>query len=122
MQELETVALGLHRTYATTAAIYNALNDTTIDSRWTRAVPLGKEWVEKPKNSTSLDPNAEEKEEDRNGRHEKGDRVLANSITLMRDALLEREVNYAIAEGDAGRVYEIMKVRVRRHCIIPSRA
>jgi hypothetical protein len=28
----------------------------------------------------------------------------------MRDALLSREISYAIAEGDAGRVYEVMKV------------
>jgi hypothetical protein len=44
------------------------------------------------------------------GRQEKGDRVLANSITFMRDALLSHEISYAIAEGDAGRVYEVMKV------------
>lgn len=28
----------------------------------------------------------------------------------MRDALMSREMSYAIAEGDVGRVYEIMKV------------
>jgi len=44
------------------------------------------------------------------GRHPEGDRVLANSITFMRDAMMSREMSYAIAEGDAGRVYEVMKV------------
>jgi hypothetical protein len=39
--------------------------------------------------------------------------VLANSITLMRDSLMSREMSYAIAEGDPGRVYEIMKVRIK---------
>ncbi|TEB21750.1 hypothetical protein FA13DRAFT_1642380 [Coprinellus micaceus] len=110
IEELEKSALELHHVYATTAGIYNALNDTTIDSRWTWAVPLGKEWEDRPKNPTSLGADAGEQEEERNGRHKKGDRVLANSITFMRDALLEREVNYAIAEGDVGRVYQIMKV------------
>ncbi|PPQ76056.1 hypothetical protein CVT26_005438 [Gymnopilus dilepis] len=43
-------------------------------------------------------------------RYPKGDRVLANSVTLMCDALMSQELSYAIAEGDAGRVYEIMKV------------
>ena len=40
----------------------------------------------------------------------KGDRVLANSIALIRDAMISREMSYAIAEGDVGRVYEVMKV------------
>lgn len=40
----------------------------------------------------------------------------------MRDALMSREMSYAIAEGDPGRVYEIMKVlqvaRLRAICIL----
>jgi len=42
--------------------------------------------------------------------HPQGDRVLASSITFMRDALMSREMSYAVAEGDIGRVYEILKV------------
>ena len=42
--------------------------------------------------------------------HPQGDRVLASSITFMRDALMSREMSYAVAEGDMGRVYEILKV------------
>ena len=44
------------------------------------------------------------------GCHPEGDRVLANSITFMRDAMMSHEMSYAIAEGDMGRVYEVMKV------------
>ena len=39
-----------------------------------------------------------------------GDRTLAKSIAFMRDTLWQREMAYATAEGDVGRVYEIMKV------------
>lgn len=42
----------------------------------------------------------------------KGDRVLARSIALMRDLLWSRECANAVAEGDAGRVYEILKVKL----------
>lgn len=40
----------------------------------------------------------------------KGDRVLARSIAFMRDTMWSRECAYAVAEGDAGRVYETLKV------------
>ena len=39
-----------------------------------------------------------------------GDRVLANAMNFMHDAFVVREFLYAVAEGDAGRVYEAMKV------------
>jgi hypothetical protein len=42
----------------------------------------------------------------------KGDRVLARSIALMRNLIWSRECAYAVAEGDAGRVYEILKVKL----------
>ena len=40
----------------------------------------------------------------------KGDHVLANSIALIQDAMISCEMSYAIAEGDVGCVYEVMKV------------
>ena len=40
----------------------------------------------------------------------KGDRVLARSIALMQDLMWSRKCAYAVAEGDTGRVYEILKV------------
>ena len=39
-----------------------------------------------------------------------GDRVLANSICFMRDTLISHEMSQAIAEGDVGHVWEVMKV------------
>ncbi|KAJ3748285.1 hypothetical protein EV360DRAFT_25469, partial [Lentinula raphanica] len=39
-----------------------------------------------------------------------GDRVLANSIAFMRDALLSHECANAVASGDVGRVWEVLKV------------
>jgi len=44
----------------------------------------------------------------------KGDRVLARSIALMRDLMWSRECAYAVAEGDTGRLYEILKVKLAR--------
>lgn len=41
----------------------------------------------------------------------KGDRVLARSIGLIRDLMWSRECAYAVAEGDVGRLYEILKVK-----------
>jgi hypothetical protein len=42
-----------------------------------------------------------------------GDRVLSNSIGFMRDAMLSREVAEAVADGDVGRVYEALKVKLK---------
>ncbi|TFY63916.1 hypothetical protein EVJ58_g2953 [Rhodofomes roseus] len=41
-----------------------------------------------------------------------GDRVLAQSIALIRDTVILREFVYATCEGDVGRVYEALKVMV----------
>jgi hypothetical protein len=40
----------------------------------------------------------------------KGGFVIARSVSFMRDALISREAAYAAAEGDVGRVYEVVKV------------
>ncbi|KAF6759280.1 hypothetical protein DFP72DRAFT_961391 [Ephemerocybe angulata] len=109
IEELEKIAQHLHRTYTSTRAIYEALDDTTKKSRWTASVPCGSAWIPKAANPTSQSEKATPTP-DTNGRHPNGDRVLANSIALMRDTVLAREMSYAIAEGDAGRVYEVMKM------------
>lgn len=44
-----------------------------------------------------------------------GDEVLARSIAQMCDLMLVREMTMATAMGDAGRVYEAMKVRINTH-------
>jgi hypothetical protein len=39
-----------------------------------------------------------------------GDQVLAHSISFMRDAMFAREMTLATADGDVGRIWEIIKV------------
>lgn len=109
LDDLVNTAQKLHLTYSSTRGIYHALNDTTRKSKWTDNVPLGKEWIPRVSNPTSL-PEGPVEPQDTNGRHQQGDRVLANSIAFMRDASLSEEISFATAEGDAGRVYEAMKV------------
>lgn len=43
-----------------------------------------------------------------------GDHCLANSILRMRDSLWHLEFNWAVAEGDIGRVMQVMSVS---HCL-----
>lgn len=104
LDELDLKAQHLHKTYSTTRAAHMALGDVSKDSKWAKSVPLGKKWTKRADESV-----------DREGQDENGDRVLANSITFMRDALISREISYAIAQGDAGRVYQMMKVRCARY-------
>lgn len=128
IEDLLKAAGKLHRAFSSTHAIYLALDDTTLDSDWSETVPLGSTWTPHPIIPSSV-PNIvvnpaiskkPRKKEKPVTRHPNGDRVLANSITFMRDALMSREISYAIAEGDVGRVYEILKVNVYRlatsHC------
>lgn len=107
---IETAAHTLHHMYSSTRAMHCALSDTTKSTSWTATVPLGSRWTPHTSNPTSAAPSQSTKQPDTAGRNKKGDRVLSNTIGFMRDAILSREVSYAIAEGDAGRVYEIMKV------------
>ncbi|KAM6491593.1 hypothetical protein JOM56_012985 [Amanita muscaria] len=118
IETLEEAARKLHRAYSSTRGVYQALHETTETSTWSRTVPLGTPWVPPPtfESSDSLsEPKKKPKRPTKKiaddlGRHPKGDRVLANSIMFMRDAMISREMSYAIAEGDAGRVHEVMKV------------
>ncbi|RDB30543.1 hypothetical protein Hypma_007322 [Hypsizygus marmoreus] len=132
-EELEAIALTLYRTFSTTRAHYRALDNKGGTSEWAKNVPLGSLWTPPPKDETSLfgpRPASQPKprtskgkgnthtapKNDTKGNDAKekppfvGDRVLANSIAFMRDAIISREMSYAIAEGDVGRVYEVMKV------------
>ncbi|KAF8811788.1 hypothetical protein BYT27DRAFT_7336050 [Phlegmacium glaucopus] len=131
VEDLYSTAHQLHLAFSSTNGIYYALHDTSTESTsssWAKTVPLGSTWQSPPrhessrlfganvmsnngtKTKTSKKKGDEDEHAARNGRDIKGDRVLANSITFMRDALLSREMSYATAEGDAGRVYEAMKM------------
>ncbi|KAJ3993419.1 hypothetical protein F5050DRAFT_1714514 [Lentinula boryana] len=111
-------------------AMHNAdLPEDKLD--WTKNVPMGTPWtglaaediglapstssiriaaVQKQKSKkkkTQLQQRAEvEREEGR--KH--ADDVLANSIVFMRDTLVSRECANAVASGDVGRVWEVLKV------------
>lgn len=72
-------------------------------SSWEETVPLGSPWTQvlfPGTGSVTTEPFC-------------GDRVLAQSIALIRDAVVLREFVLATCEGDVGRVYEAMKVN---HC------
>ncbi|KXN87978.1 hypothetical protein AN958_07988 [Leucoagaricus sp. SymC.cos] len=89
---LHSAAIHLHQTYSTTCSIYFTLSDVRKVNCWTESVPLGTPW-----NKSSI------------GSGSSGDRVLANSMILMCDLLVLKELSYAIVEGDLGHVYEVMK-------------
>lgn len=116
--------------------------DTEGESEWIKTIPVGTTWTGPPPDDTSADvgittttANAHAAEKAKAAREKKsnkkqgasasqdaeeeppfkGDRILARSISFMRDMLISRECAYAIAEGDSGRVYEILKVNASSH-------
>ncbi|KAJ3756736.1 hypothetical protein EV360DRAFT_47466 [Lentinula raphanica] len=139
VEELKSIAQGLFMNYSTTAAYQHAMRDAGASedtSPWTASVPVGTPWLgaedpsmedlglsftgptvrtrpepatksKEPKKQTRKDKEAEE---ERDEHRRRGDRVLANSISFMRDALLSRECANAVASGDVGRVWEVIKV------------
>ncbi|KAM6490538.1 hypothetical protein JOM56_013881 [Amanita muscaria] len=90
IETLEEAARKLHHAYSSTRGVYHALHEMTETTTWCQTVPLGTPWVPPPTFESS-----------------EGD---ANSIMFVRDAMISREMSYAIAEGEAGRVYEVRKV------------
>lgn len=117
IEDLIDAAQKLHRAFSSTRGLYHALGDTTAETEWAKTVPLGTTWSPPPDIQTSQrqcstkGPTKSSKTKTKPAsRNPCGDRVLANSINFMRDALVSREMSYAIAEGDVGRVYEVMKV------------
>ena len=124
-EDLEMLARKLYRAYSTTRGVYRALYDDGSHNEWSDFVPLGTCWSVPPVDPTSIHKSASTSRSKTTTKHHKansskmkpadtppfkGDRTLGKSIALMRDFLLQREMAYATAEGDVGRVYEIMKV------------
>jgi hypothetical protein len=111
-EELEDLARKLHRSYSSTRAHYRALNDPDLSSEWAQFVPTGSPW-----RSPIIDENSQVPTQPKKGKANqaefKGDRTLANSIAFLRDGILSREMAYATAEGDPGRVYAVMKVSLQ---------
>jgi hypothetical protein len=130
-KELQSTALMLHRTFLSTRAHYRALHDTTGMSDWVKYVCVGSPWTPPFIDPTSLSASQAQtknkltkKTQNPKGSEVgappfKGDRALANSIALMWDAMISRKMSYAIAEGDVGWVYEVMKVTISRCTGLP---
>ncbi|KAJ3753060.1 hypothetical protein EV360DRAFT_97172 [Lentinula raphanica] len=138
LEDLKSMALTLYQSYSTSQAYSDALYDagTSNDtSSLMYYVPVGTPWQgvaedpsmedfgipsTRPTVQTRHEP-AKAKQQKKQTQKEKeadkdqeeirtsGDRVLANSIVFMRDALLSRECANAAASGDVGRVWEVMK-------------
>jgi hypothetical protein len=121
------LARSLYQNYSTTRAVHRALNTTPGQTNdWSDFVPLGSPWSPPPINHTSVGntTKSRRKQSTQTKRANastanttksisppfEGDRTLAKSITVMRDLIWQRELAYAVAEGDVGRVYEILKV------------
>jgi len=108
---LELAARELHRAYSSTRALHHAMRDVEKPSVWSHTVPRGTAW-RSPLACIANDINASSAEAASHCSDTtfKGDLILARSIAFMRDALVSREAAYAAAEGDVGRLYEMIKV------------
>lgn len=120
-EELEDMARKLHRGYSSFRAATRAMYDVTGANEWSKIIPTGSPWsvpaVEKSSanigtTGAPADTSSEDKEKAMPSEPFQGDRVLYRSILLITDLLLCREMAYATADGDPGRVYEVLKVRI----------
>ncbi|PPQ81348.1 hypothetical protein CVT24_001360 [Panaeolus cyanescens] len=87
-RELELHSSALHAAYSTTRTPWPATDSPSPPSPTIARIPIS------------------------HRRHAKGDRTLSNSIALMRDGILSMEFSYASAEGDVGRVYELLELLI----------
>jgi hypothetical protein len=107
-EDLETAARQLYRRYTSLRAQQKAMEGTVEPT-----IPKGHDWVSEPtpvkennqhtkkKKGTELDPGPFQ-----------GDQVLAKSIAFMRETMHAREMTLATAQGDPGRIWEMIKVMV----------
>ncbi|KAJ7623804.1 hypothetical protein FB45DRAFT_728835, partial [Roridomyces roridus] len=111
MSALEVTARQLHQSFSSTRASHQAARDARTGSAWSNHVPVGAEWTKGPDTVPApQELGSRKKKEAVFPPDFSGDLVLASSIALIRDALLIRECGYAMAGGDVGRMYEVMKV------------
>jgi hypothetical protein len=128
IEELEKVAMMLHKRYSTPAA-YGRNREQQGDPANKKNVPSGTPWFAptpktkdtpekapkkskgKVRKSKTAGVTAEDKLVQGSASPFRGDMSLAGSIQFMYDAMLSREASCAVAEGDIGRVYEVFKVR-----------
>lgn len=72
-------------------------------------VRLGTEWTELAPEAISDNKKKKKRPSFKPMASFSGDQVLAKSMTFMHDMLLSREATYALADGDVGRLYEVIK-------------
>lgn len=114
MNELLQAARTLYQRYSNPRAYNRNLQKSQAGSL---SVPVGSPWS--PPAAEASDPTAEAPKPGKRGKKKAdapepafhGDMSLAQSIQFMYDSIVSREVSYAVAEGDVGRVYEGIKVR-----------
>ena len=137
-EDLEMAAIILYNAYTSPAARYEAADDARDGmSDWAKTVPLGTQWDDdkvKTSNIFSLMEMAiankqaariaSRKAKRNNTKQPKkkasdlpnlpfhGDRTFAEAATFKCDAMISREVAYAAAEGDVGRMWEGLKVYI----------
>ncbi|KAI0742858.1 hypothetical protein C8Q80DRAFT_1273453 [Daedaleopsis nitida] len=139
-EDLETHAKAVYRAFCTHHSGERALdpvqdaastsNEHPNTTRWKAVVPLGAAWTRAQHTTSTISDSAASatkqkakaakskmsKRRNPRGRLNEleepftGDRVLANAINFIGDAITAREFLYAVSEGDVGRVYEAMKM------------
>jgi hypothetical protein len=120
-EELHEMARILFRRYGHPHAFEDALEGTYSDIETT--VPNGDVWTPavEDKSSSLLHNSKDVSQKNAKGKKKPpavnlsevfvGDQTLAQSCRFLYDATVSREVIYATAEGDVGRVWEILKAR-----------
>ncbi|KIJ10718.1 hypothetical protein PAXINDRAFT_16329 [Paxillus involutus ATCC 200175] len=103
LEDLENSARLLYRTYSNAAGIHCAFTDAESSSEWCSAAPLGSPWTSDP-DCELVAKAVATKETDGTTTKPK-----VRAIVFMQDALVSREMAYAVAEGDVGRAYEMIK-------------
>ncbi|KAJ3716790.1 hypothetical protein DFJ43DRAFT_1006589 [Lentinula guzmanii] len=101
-EDLEKIARQLYATYSCTRGMSHAMHNADLPEDkldWTKNVPMGTPWTGLAAEDIGLAPSTKH-----------ADDVLANSIAFMRDTLVSRECANAVASGDVGRVWEVLKV------------
>ncbi len=103
--ELKEIAQTLNRRYGSLQGYYAALRSNAFSEDPIMQVPDGSPW--KPQSAESALASAPSKNP---ADMYRGDQCLAHSMMFIHDTIISREMTMAVAEGDSGRVYEMMKV------------
>lgn len=105
-EDLEGAAKQLYRRYTSLRAQQKAMEGMVASS-----MPAGPNWVQKPAPTQENIKNTKKKKENQSiSEPFQGDQVLAKSIAFMRETMHAREMTLATAQGDPGRIWEMIKV------------